>query len=341
MKRLIQASFVALVLCGAPAAHAQSDAAKVAAARQIGFDGIKDYQAGKFAEASDKLERAYALVKAPTLGLWSARALVKVGRWVAASERFLETTRLPLPDSNQENHRRAQEDAAKERAALLPTIPTLQVDVAGAAAGQVELAMDGVAIDSALIGVARPVDPGERTVVAKFGGQERQRRLTLAANDKKTITLSFDAAATPVTPTPSTTPVTAPPTSAPPTRTPPPASAPPTADSGAGGSNTLAYVALGVGGAGLIAGGVLGVMAMSKRSEIEDSGFCDGDRCAPEVHEDIDALDNLRLFSTVGIVIGVVGVGAGVTLLATGGSEAAPSTALTVGPGSLQLKGRF
>ncbi len=332
----------ALVSAPAPAS-AQSDSAKIAAARKIGFAGVKDYQAGKYAEASDKLERAYALVNAPTLGLWSGRALMKTGKWVAAAERFLEATRLPLPETNRANHEKAKKEAAQERQQLLPKIPNLVVNVTGAPASEVQLTIDGVAIDSALIGIAQPIDPGSHSVVATWKGQEQKRDVQLAEAGKESIELKFDPSAAAPAPVPA--PGTGPATSPPPT-TPPPSGggSDATVDTGDGGSsNTLAYVALGVGGAGLIAGTITGVIALGKKSDLEDSGFCSGDKCGPQAHDDVDSLNSMRTISTIGFVVGAVGVGAGLTLLLTGGEEkaAARTTDIYVGPSSVRFRGSF
>jgi hypothetical protein len=330
-----------LLILAPAAAEAQTDAGKVAAARQIGFDGIKDYQAGNYAEASDKLERAYALVKAPTIGLWSARALAKLDRWVAATERYLETTRLPLPETNRDNHRKAQEDAAKERATLLARIPSLRVDVSGVPANEVELTMDGVVIDSALVGVARPVDPGKHRVVASWRGQQESGEIELREGTKETMTLTFSADAAAPAPEATAKPDVA---GGGTPETQPAAPISQEADYDAS-SNTLAYVALGVGGVGLVVGGITGVMAMGKKSELEDSGFCSDVAREPDVHDDVDSLNTLRTLSTVGFVVGVVGAGVGVTLLITGGGKAergpAARTELRLGPGRVGLAGWF
>lgn len=338
------AAALCTALSVAPGAWAQSDAAKIAAARQIGFEGVKDYQAARYTEASDKLERAYALVKAPTLGLWSGRALLKLGKYVAAAERFLETTRLPIPETNQANHKKAQQEAGEERTQLLPKIPSLQVNVTGAPASEVELSMDGVAIDGALIGIARPVDPGTRRVVARWKGQEQTKDVQLAEAAKEIISLEFDPDAAGAAPVP-------PPA---PTETPAPAPAQSSAsnassssaalDSGTNGSNnTLAYVALGVGGAGLLAGSITGVLALGKKSDLDKNDACFDGACGTEAHDDVDSLNQMRLISTIGFAVGAVGAGAGVVLLLTGDKEtkAARRTELFVGPASLRVQGSF
>ena len=63
---------------------------------QLGYEGVAAYQKGDYVSARDKLERAYRVVRAPSLGLWSARALEKSGKLVEASERYLEVTRLEV-----------------------------------------------------------------------------------------------------------------------------------------------------------------------------------------------------------------------------------------------------
>ena len=57
-------------------------------ARDLGTQGIEAYQANDFTGADAKLDRAYRLFAAPTLGLWSARARLQLGRWVEAAEGF-------------------------------------------------------------------------------------------------------------------------------------------------------------------------------------------------------------------------------------------------------------
>jgi hypothetical protein len=69
---------------GSVRAQAVDDATR-GAARTLGYDGVKAYNAGDYAVADQKLEKAYRVLKVPSLGLWSARTLVKLGRLVEAS----------------------------------------------------------------------------------------------------------------------------------------------------------------------------------------------------------------------------------------------------------------
>jgi Tfp pilus assembly protein PilF len=68
------------------------DDASRTAARAMGNSGVEAYQAGNYQEAVDRLEKAYGIARVPSLGLWSARALRKLGLLVEAANRYLETS---------------------------------------------------------------------------------------------------------------------------------------------------------------------------------------------------------------------------------------------------------
>src|SRR6516164_5582103 len=108
------------------------DAANRALARQLGNAGVDAFQAGDFVAASEKLEKAYAILKAPSLGLWSARALKAIGKHIEASERYLEVTRLDAAGGDVSVQRKAQLDASLELDALRPKIPSLSIRLQGA-----------------------------------------------------------------------------------------------------------------------------------------------------------------------------------------------------------------
>src|SRR5262245_36361776 len=91
----IACSILGLTLTAGVAAQSV-DQASLASARTLGYEGVERFQKGDYPGAVERLERAYEVVKVPSLGLWSARALVKVGRLVEASERYLEVTRLEV-----------------------------------------------------------------------------------------------------------------------------------------------------------------------------------------------------------------------------------------------------
>ena len=114
---------MALTLASGRAEAQQVDDRARGAARTLAEDGVTALQNGDATSAVDKLERAYQIIRLPTVGLWSARALVKSGRLVSAAERYVEVTRWSggTADPKQEQ---AKGDAARERDELLPRIPS-------------------------------------------------------------------------------------------------------------------------------------------------------------------------------------------------------------------------
>ena len=321
---------------------AQSDEAALAAARQLGNEGIDLYEKGKYQPALDRLSRAYKVVRVPTLGLWLARALAKNGKLVLAAERYREVTRFQLTDSSPAQFTKAQADASQELAALEQRIPSITVTVQNADPEGVVIVLNGARLRSAFIGVPVPVDPGTVTVEGTFNGETvRESAVVKEREQQRELLLQFSGVASGPPPVAGPPPGAAPPPAGP--------AAPPTADSGEGpgfAHTTLPWIALGLGGAGLIAGGVTGFIAMDKKKSLDESSCFDG-YCATWVQDDVDSYNQMRTFSTIGFIVGGVGVAAGVVLLVTAPSspeQPAQSTARVetwVGPGSAGVRGVF
>jgi hypothetical protein len=310
-------------------AAAEEDAATRAAARKLAEDGVAALQAGDSAKAVDKLDKAFRTLRAPSIALWSGRALIKHGQLIEAAERLLEATRLPV-SGDAAVQEQAKADAEKELEQLRPRIPNLVIRVEGAADASVSL--DGKAVPASLLGEDRPVNPGSHQLVAQRGAERQAQSVSLVEGERKEVRLRFDAAATaPPAPAPETAPAVS--------RTQRPQS---------GGSRTLAFVALGVGGAGLVLGGVTGALALSKKSSLDDdTEHCLNDQCEYAVEGDVNSLRTFRTVSTIGFIAGGALAATGVVLLLTsGGGEqqgqsGASQLALRVSPGALQLKGSF
>jgi hypothetical protein len=104
-------------------------------------------------------------------------------------------------------------------------------------------------------------------------------------------------------------------------------------------------VALGVGGAGLVLGGVTGALFLARRSDLQ-AGGCQNGLCPASEQ---GTLNDYRLYgtlSTVGFGVGAVGVVSGAVLLltapkgkvtVTGSATIAPA----IGPGYLGVRGGF
>ena len=328
---LVAAATIAL----ASPASAQSDANR-AAARRLGKEALTLYEQGDYDAALDRFERAHDLVGLTTTGLYTARTLEKLGRLVEASELYLEASRIELPSDAPEQHVTAKADARKAYDALQSRIPQLTIEVQNVPDGsEATVTLDGAPVPTALIGVARPADPGDHVVEASVGGPKRSQRIRLAEGAREQVTLDMAGVAVapgsaPVTPVPGD----------PAVGDPPPED--PAADEG--GSSVMAtvgWVAIGLGGAGLVAGAIAGGIAISKKSALDDN--CPGGECAPEFHGDVDSFETTRLVSTIGLVAGGVLAAGGLVLVLAAPSDdgGSASVRLHLRPAGLGISGRF
>jgi hypothetical protein len=280
----------------------QVDDATRSAARQLATDGSAAYQAEDYAQAYDRFNRAYQLVHVPTVGIWAARSLVKLGRFVEASERYLEVARAPLASDAPPEHAKAQKDASDEREQLLPRIPSVRVILQGADPSEVFVSLNDQLLQAALMGVKRPTDPGKVRVKGVRGEQVVEASVDLPEGATKDVTLIFSKVSH-VTPT-----------AAPAAPTPVPGAAPP-ALSASTPDHTLAYVAFGVGGAALVTGGIFGALALSQKSDLD--GECPNRQCGPAFHSANDSYGTKKLVSGVGMIAGAALLAAGAVLYFT------------------------
>ena len=326
--RLTRVVLTALALSYASSVWAAPADADRAAARQLGYQGVEAYQAGDYKTAQDKLARAFDVVKVPTLGLWLARALMKNGRWVEAAEVYREVSRLELSEGKVEAQQEAQQTAASELDELVGKIPAIVILVEGAQANQVSVEIDGVQVPAAVLGEARPMDPGRHRVVGRLGDQVSEQVVELGPGQQRKLKVAFKPELAKAADKPT--------------------GAEPTHDEGAGAGGdaqrTLGWAALGVGAAGLVTGGVTGIMVLGKKSALEDNTSCRDNACAPPAHDDVDSYNRLRTISTVSFVVGGAAAALGVTLLLTshdGEGEGGTAVSAYVGVGHAGVKGSF
>lgn len=324
--------------CGAsPAFAEQVDSAARGAARSLGYEGIQAYQAGDLVTAVDRLERAYQVLRVPSLALWSARALEKSGKWVEASERYLEATRLPIEDTSDHSvQEQAQADAKAAEAVLRPKIPLLVIQVRGAAFQEVEASCDGVAVNRALLGSGLPTNPGEVLVVGRAGERRAQVRASVSEGQTTTVVLDFE----PPAPLPSVPPAPAvAATGAPVAQS---KSAVPSDEGGAQRGRTQRWIGWGVLGAGaglIVLGGVTGGLALAEQSSLNEAGCDAGGGCPAGT--DVSTINTLRILSSVGFIAGGVLAGAGTTLLFTAPKSKGVAVRARLGFAALELEGTF
>ena len=316
-------------------------------ARSLGERGIAAYQLGQYPSAVDKLEQAYALFKVPVLGLWLGRSLARVDRLVEASKIYAEVVRLDPSMGESEGagkiqrevQVKAQTDAATELESLSPRVPSITMKLTGAKPSEVEVTLDGKSTELEQLNVAIPVDPGSHEIVANWGASTQSRELQLAEGQHKEVVLRFSVRHAALVPAAS---VVAAPT--PHTAVPIP---PPQADAGADGNmgnrELARWISLGVGSAGVLAGGISGLVAFNRWKSIEDD--CPNNQCGAEQANDIDFVNQWRMVSMVSLAVGTVGLGVGGGLWLTEPQSRATASGgrlyLSVGAGSVSVGGRL
>jgi hypothetical protein len=319
---LLTALVLASSIASASRVHAQPlDASSRKAAVELGGSGLDAYDAGRYQEAREMLDKAFVVARIPTLGLWSGRALEKLGLWQEAAARFDETARLELVKDAPASHQEAQDDARKELADLQARMPALTIEIEGAPAEQVRLTFDGKPLATTPEALKFSANPGQHTLEAQFGTATQLRELSLEPKAHENIVITFDAPPGEAAPAPAPAPVDERP-----------------GDTG-WPLRTWGWVSVGVGAAGIAVGTIGLAGALSNKSELESSAECQGRRCSEAASSIIDSYDSWKTISTIGFVAGGLFAATGATLILID-TPAAEAQAL-VGPGFVGARGSF
>lgn len=326
----------AVVGLAAPAyAQGASVAAATAAQKQDAqkafMAAMDDFNAKRFDKAYEGFKTSYGVVASPNSHLMMARALREGGKLLEAYREFdavvVEASAAAAQDPK---YKEAEQAARTEARAMRANLAFVTLNLNGAPP-DAQVIVGDQAVDKASWGTPIVLLPGERAVVVSAAGKTDVRRtLNLAGGAEETVTIDLAQEWAP----------------------PPPTTAPPaTAEASASGNlmgltkRQWAYVAGGVGAAGVVTFGVFGLMNNAKYNDLQDS--CPNGQCPPDRSSDIDAGRRNQTIANVGLVVGVVGLGAGTTLFLMSRndkpSDAASSKVpeVAVGPGSVLVRGQF
>jgi len=337
--RAVLAATLLVATTSGVALAAEPSPADIAQARELGQQAQTAFDAGNYAESEKLWIGASNLYPAaPTLTLGLARTQAKLGKLVLAQESYNKIIREQSQTTNAPPaFKDALESAKAEIGAVSAKIASVVLHVDGAPNPTVTL--DGQPVASAGLGLKRPVDPGSHVVRAEAPGYKpAETTFQVAESGAAEATLKLEKSAEPAGPAgPGPAPAEGP--------------KPVDADTGKSGNKTLAIVALGVGGAGLVFGGITGVLAMSQHSDLADK--CPGNRCPTSMSGDVDSYKTMGTLSTVGFIVGGVGLAAGAVLWFTSPKETASYKTVTrtasngfswqpyVGAGGGGVTGRF
>ncbi len=303
--------------------------------------GVAAYKSGKYADAASFFGRSYNVVASPNSHIMYARALRESGKLDAAYEEFaIAQAEAAEAAEHLPKYAVTAQAAEMERHDLLKRVAALSLEVVGEPSkvtlyvGTREVPRDRWR--------AVAVAPGSVDVTARLPGGHRIWQ-SVEARVGSVVRVKLDVAAEALA------------SSELPTLPPPvhhdagPQPPGPTGPPGAGPApqrrslKPYAYIAGGVGAAGLLTFVIAGSMSRSTYNDLESA--CPGGTCPPSEAGKIDSGKTQQTVANVGLVIGLLGVGAGVTLFVmdqkASSEHAARHVDLVAGPGSMSLRGAF
>lgn len=335
MRSILVGSLLALAVCLASIARADgalpADATPVQREQaQSRFVKGRDLIAKKkYDEALVEFRASHDIVASPNTRLEIARCLRMKGRLVAAYAEFgrtaIEAKELLAQDKR---YQRAFDTATAERKEIEPQLGFVTLTIQNPT-DDTKVTIDGEELRRAAWTEPAPVTPETSQIVVTTPGHEPvTKTVSVAAGQRQDLVIdATSGAATDSAPEP--------------------ASPPPTAAEPSSGVplRTWAYVAGGVGVAGLATFAIAGLMAQSTYNDL--NGACAGGPCPSSKSDEISSGKTQETVANVGLVIGVLGVAAGVTLfvisMPKGDAAPAPagSSAVVVGPGWAGVRGSW
>jgi hypothetical protein len=348
MKYLLSLALLSLLSLQPAAVHAQDgpSAADRATARRLATEGQVALTKGDFDTAADRFERANDLLAAPTFLVRLARARVGQGRLVEAYEIYRKIIREGVEPNKPDAFKRALADAKQEVKAVEPRLAWISVSVVGANPNDVQVSLNDAVIPSAALGAQRPVDPGTLKVKAKADGYRTYETEVQLAEGEHLPPIEMR-----MTSLPKAEPMVA-----------MKKDNTPVMDDNGGepgfmSQSTLGYVALGLGGAGIVVGGITGILAYSRHQDLVNTPCAEkvGNHCwvldpTPEKQKEAQQteqeMNTFATISTVGFIAGGALAATGLILLITAPDDPDTTTAAAtlrpyVGFGTIGAVGSF
>lgn len=310
-------------------AAADTSPSDQAAAQALFDEGRKLMAAEDYAHACPKFAESERLDPGGGTLLNLALCHEAEGKTASAWTEFNESLSRAIHDGRPEREARARERIA----ALAPKLSRLTVSVAAGAPADLQITVDGSTWSPAMLGVAVPVDPGPHVITARASSRRPWSTTITVRRDadaESVLVPVLESSEGPATPGPPSPASEATPGTAHPLR-------------------TAAWIAGGVGLAGVAVGAVFGVLAVGQwNQQKSDCGSAATCTSRPDALSAHSAVVTDGAVSTVGFIAGGALIGAAVVvLLTTPGGEPSPSSSVAVVPAlgpsgaTLGLQGAF
>lgn len=284
--------------------------------------GDEKMERGAYQEALSLYAGAHEIMHVPTTGIELARAYAAMGKLVEARDAALDVLRIPAASDEPKAFSDARVVADRMARELAAQIPLLHVEIAPAeAASHSTLRIDGREVPAGAAGLPQALNPTEHELqVAASGFTSFEQRFVLAKGEKRRLRVVLGRSDTKTPMAPGISPAQAT-THSP---TPPDGAAVPPEH--VSGPPWPSWVGFGVGASGLALGTVAGVISLSKTSAAKS--HCIGTKCESAAQADLDAAILTANLSNAGFVLGIAGIGVGITTwwIASRRTDSAPAT---------------
>jgi tetratricopeptide (TPR) repeat protein len=294
--------------------------------------GNQLYKKGDLEAAIRSFKLSFDIVANPESGLMIARAYRDFGLLRDAHRAY--KTAIPAAREAAAHHKKykkALDTTKKELRELEQILVKLSIELVDAPSGTDVFVNEELIPESEL---ARPimVAPGELEVLARSrSGREVRKAVARNAGQSASVTLSFAGGASgsygdDIEVNPFGADEMAEPQDK-------------TKEDG-GLSRSWAYLAGGLGVAGMATFGVFGAISQSKFDSLEQD--CTNAHCPPNRESDIDQGKQFQTIANIGLGVGIVGLTAGTVLFLVSDSPSEKKGhELAIGLGSIQVRGRF
>jgi hypothetical protein len=263
----------------------------------------------QFSEACPLLEESYRLdAKAGTL-FTLANCRDREGKVSSASARYGEYLRAHanMTATDRQKHAARAKMAETRAAELQPQLPTLQLKWQGELPAHVKIFVDDVDWTVRSMTLPLPLDPGPHEIIVKqSGAPDFKRVVTLVVGQIKTFDLNTEITFVKPPKSESTIAIS------------PMKMVPPSGKFGTNPRKTAGFITLGVGGASLVFGSVMGLLAVAEKQTVKT--FCTGPNGYDCDTTGFSAVEKMRGYagpSTVGFVAAGVLTATGAVLVMT------------------------
>jgi hypothetical protein len=193
-RRVLSFAFAVLVAASVTARTSEAQQVSEAdrqGARDLWQQGYQLQQAGQYAEALDKFTRAQAVFSAPTNLLHMAECQAQLGMLVEAAETYRGLINLALPPNSPPAFGAAQTQGKAELQQVEARIPKVIIQVAPANVRNLLVTIDGQSMNVALVGVERPIDPGQHKILVGAPGYVREERAVVIKEKEPAKVVAF------------------------------------------------------------------------------------------------------------------------------------------------------